>query len=108
MYEFWITKYFSKQLKKALKKDKSLLEELKKTLKNFVTKGAISIASNIYKIRLRKKGQGKSGGYRMYVLIVELDKIITPICIYSKSDKESITQEELALHLEMVRKELES
>ncbi len=107
MYEFWITRYFKKQLKKPFKKDKSLLEELKKSLKNFNTKGAISIASNIYKIRLRKKGQGKSGGYRMYILVVELDKIITPIYIYSKSDKESITQEELVLHLEMVRKELE-
>ncbi|NIA01802.1 MAG: type II toxin-antitoxin system RelE/ParE family toxin [Nitrospirae bacterium] len=107
MYDFWITKYFKKQLKKASKKDKSLLEELRKSLKNFTTKGAISIASNIYKIRLRKKGQGKSGGYRIYILIVELGKIITPICIYSKSNKESITQEELALHLEMVRKEIE-
>lgn len=75
-------------------------------LNAFKKETAISIGSGVYKIRLKGQGKGKSGGYRLYIFIMEIEGILTPICIYSKNEKENLTYNELSWHLEKIEGEL--
>lgn len=108
MYKIAITHHFKKQLKYLIKKDRLLKESLKNALSVFDKKISISIGHSIYKIRLKGTNKGKSGGYRIYVFIIEINKILAPLCIFPKSEKEDITFKELIYHLESVKDELES
>ncbi|MFH1284748.1 MAG: type II toxin-antitoxin system RelE/ParE family toxin [Candidatus Peregrinibacteria bacterium] len=107
MYKIVITEHFKKQLKRLVKKNDSLKEQLKITLLNFDKRIAISIGMGIFKLRLKSITKGKSGGYRLYIFLLEFEKILTPICIYSKNKKENLTSAELAKHLEETKIELE-
>jgi len=106
MYRIILTKFFKKQLKRLLKKDPGLKNNLINTLLNFNREAAVSVGHEIYKTRLCGQNTGKSGGYRVYVFIVEINKILTPIAIYSKSEKENLVSEEMSGHLEKVKAEL--
>lgn len=106
MYEVLVSNYFAKQIKRLAKKNRKLKEALKIALFNFNKDQAISIGQGVYKLRLAYQGRGKSGGYRVYVYIVEIDKILTPIAIYAKSEKENLSLNEMSKHLEKVKSEL--
>lgn len=106
MYKIVITDYFKKQLKKLVKKDVRLKQNLKDELVTFNKQKAISIGSGIYKVRVARQNQGKSGGYRAYLFVIETEGILTPICIYPKNQKENLTFEELTLHLKKTEEEL--
>lgn len=88
-YKIKITDYFKKQLKRLVKKNQ-----------------AIPIGAGVYKMRLKGQNKGKSGGYRLYILIIETDGILVPIYIYAKNEKENLRYEELSLHLENTKSEL--
>lgn len=106
MYKIIITDYFKKQLKRLVKKNTSLKNLLKIALLNFKKELAVSIGHGVYKIRLRGEDAGKSGGYRMYVFILEIEKILVPIAIYSKSNKINLTLDELSDCLDRTKNEL--
>lgn len=108
MYRVILTRFFKKQLKRLLKKDPYLEGNLVNVLKNFNKELAVSIGHKIYKARVCGKNAGKSGGYRIYVFIIEIGRILSPIAIYSKSEKENFTLGEVATHLENVKNELAS
>lgn len=107
MYKIVISSYFKKQLKKLVKKNRKLKDVFKNALVNFDKKTSISVGMGVYKIRLQSPGKGKSGGYRLYIFILEIKKILTPVVIYTKSDQENLTINELVKHLDMVKFELE-
>jgi len=106
MYEVLVSNYFAKQIKKLIKKNLHLKEDLRSALFNFNREQAVSIGHGVYKFRISSKSKGKSGGYRVYVYIVEINKILTPIAIYSKNQKENLPLGEMSKHLEMVKNEL--
>jgi hypothetical protein len=106
MYKIVITDYFKKQLKRLVKKDTGLKDNLKKELLGFHKRSAISIGSGVYKIRIAGQGKGKSGGYRSYVFILEVAGILAPVCIYSKNIKENLNYEELTWHLTKTKEEI--
>lgn len=106
MYEVLISNYFAKQLKRLAKKNQKLKESLRVALFNFNKDLAASIGQGVYKLRLAGSEKGKSGGYRVYVYVIEINKILTPIAIYPKSEKENLTLEEMGEHLENVKDEL--
>jgi hypothetical protein len=107
MYKIVITDFFKKQLKKLTKKDKKLKNILKEELINFNKDTSIALGMNIYKIRIRSTTKGKSGAYRLYIFLLELNKILTPICIYSKNLKENVSKKELAKYIRRIKIELE-
>lgn len=106
MYEVLVSNYFAKQLKRLAKKNQKLKENLRVALFNFNKDLSVSIGQGIYKLRLACNDKGKSGGYRIYVYVVEIDKVLTPIAIYSKGEKENLTLDEMGEHLERVKDEL--
>lgn len=106
MYKIVITDHFKKQLKRLAKKNRSLKENVKESLSSFSKESGISIGMGVYKFRLKGQSTGKSGGYRVYIFIMEIEGILTPICIYPKNEKENLTYNELAMHLEQTKEEL--
>lgn len=106
MYEVLVSNYFAKQLKRLTKKHHQLKENLRSSLFSFNKDQAISIGHGVYKFRVSGDNKGKSGGYRVYVYVVEINKILTPIAIYSKNEKENLSLNEMSEHLAMVKTEL--
>lgn len=105
IYDYYITGHFKKQLKNLVKKDRTLKEKVIEELESFQKKRWIPLGKNIYKKRISKGNKGKSGGYRLLILIVELDKFIIPVCIYSKNEKENISPLEISTHLDQINLE---
>ena len=106
MYKYQISDYFKKHLRMLLKKDPQLKNVVFETLKNFSKEQAISLGNGVYKLRIKRSGSGKSGGYRLLLLVAEFAKQIAPIYIYSKADRATISMEEIIIHLERTKREL--
>lgn len=107
MYKIFISEYFKKELKVLGKKDLTLKTTLQNTLNQFHKEHVIAIGQSIYKVRLKKNGQGKSGGYRLYVLVLELNGILAPICIYAKNMSSLVSRKDLDRHVSVLLRELE-
>ena len=91
---------FEKQAKRLVKKYASLKKELLllvQQLKENPETG-ISLGRNCYKIRIAiaSKGKGKSGGARVITNFVIADSTVYLLSIYDKSEKENLTDKELA------------
>lgn len=106
MYRIVITDHFKKQLKKINKKDREIKQVVKMALRTFNKKVSASIGNGIFKLRIKGLQKGKSGGYRLYVFLIEIESLLAPICIYTKNETESITASELNNHLEEIMTEI--
>ena len=107
-YRVIITDYFSHQFKKLAKKDAKLIANLREALRNFSKHKAIFIGSKVYKIRIVGQGKGKSGGYRVYLLLLEINGVIAPVHIYSKNSTNTLTIKEITYSLQRTKEELVS
>ena len=108
MWEVVVLPHFKKVLKPLAKKHRDLLLTVLFELKNFDKNRAIKITEDVYKIRISPSSlpKGKSGGFRLYVLVMEIRKRLAPITIYYKSEKENLTLPELKDHLAIIMLEL--
>ncbi len=89
------TDTFEKQLKKHKKKYVSITSDLQMLLADLETEPKSSLGGAFYKYRLavKSKNTGKSGGFRVItfeVIISEAEKTATLITIFDKSEKENI------------------
>ena len=93
---FETSELFSKQLKKLAKKYKSIKKDLLEFMNEFdkIHQNAISIKTNIFKVRLKNsdKNKGKSAGYRVYYYL-KIDEKVFLLTIYDKSEIEMINEE---------------
>jgi hypothetical protein len=91
---------FEKQAKRLSKKYPSLKKELLKCILELKRNPIIgtSIGKNCYKLRIaiESKGKGKSGGARIITNFVISEKTVYLLTIYDKSEKENISDKELA------------
>jgi len=85
-----------KQLSKRFRNVKSDVTDLMKTLKNNPESG-VFIKQDIYKIRLKNSDtkSGKSGGYRVLYYYVNNKNEIIFFTIFSKTDIENISNDDL-------------
>ncbi len=98
-YEVVTGEGFKKQAKKLIKRYTSLKQEIRRLgqkLKENPTIGT-SIGRQCYKIRIaiESKGKGKSGGARIITHTIISQKTVYMLSIYDKSEKESISNEEI-------------
>lgn len=93
---------FLKEAKKLSKKYKSLKIDLQEAVKEINENNDLGIflGFNLYKKRVKNSSipTGKSGGFRIIIYQQIEDKIVL-ISIYSKTDKENLTDDELSLIL---------
>lgn len=108
MYKIYLTDHFKKQLKRLLKKNRSLKQAVRDALVYFNHEHAISIGGKIFKLRLKGQNIGKSSGYRLYVFVIQTGKILAPVCIYAKNEKTNLSIQELQQHLETIKVELKN
>ena len=108
MYQIFLAEHFNRQVKGFLKKDPELFGDLIVALKEFKKENDISLGASTYKIRIGSKGAGRgnSGAYRMIVLLIEVRSIITPLTLYAKSDRETISRQEIMHHAAIIKREL--
>lgn len=107
MYKIKICESFKKQMRKLCKKNRILFHEIRYALLSFHKEENICIGKGVYKVRLKGFNKGKSGGYRLYLLVVEVNNLLAPICIYSKNDKSNLTLNELSILVEKINRELD-
>lgn len=104
----FFSEHFKKQLKKLKKRYPHVKDDLLKVIDLFNPLNEISIGRSIYKIRIPSADmkKGKSRGFRSYIYFYVRKDLLLPLCIYSKSDTESITDSELKHHFDRTIEEL--
>ena len=89
---------FLKEAKQLGKKFKLLKADLQHAMDEIETKNdvGISLGYNLFKKRVRNSSipTGKSGGFRI-IIYQQLQNTTVLISIYSKTEKESVTDQEL-------------
>lgn len=89
---------FLREAKKLSKKFKLLKSDLRHAIEEIETKNnlGVSLGFNLFKKRVKNSSipTGKSGGFRIIIYQQIEDKIVL-ISIYSKTDKETIGDDEL-------------
>jgi len=93
------TRRFKKELKELAKKYKKIKIDYSNLLDSLEQNPTLGtpLGNNCYKVRVANSSvsTGKSGGFRVITLLkVEKEKIIL-LTIYSKSEKETISDDEL-------------
>jgi len=90
---------FQKNFKQLAKKHSSLKSDLLKLIDSLEINPSqgTPLGNNLFKIRLAitSTGKGKSGGARVITLVKVVNQEVFLITIYSKTDRESISKEEL-------------
>jgi mRNA-degrading endonuclease RelE of RelBE toxin-antitoxin system len=98
-YKIELTENFKKEAKKLIKKYASLrleIVEMGKELEKNPTLGT-HLGNDVYKIRfaIASKNKGKSGGARIISFVKIIDETVYLLSIYSKGEKDSITDKEI-------------
>lgn len=106
-YKIDVSARFEKEIKKLIKKFPSLKDEcsaLISTLKEFPGQG-IPIGNNCYKIWLAiaSNNKGKSGGAGVITYVYVEGETVFLLSIYSKSDKENISDKEITAILNSLK-----
>jgi mRNA-degrading endonuclease RelE of RelBE toxin-antitoxin system len=99
MIEILYTKRFKKDLKKLFKKNKHIKEDISLLIETLKTnpKSGTALGKSCYKIRVKDSSnkKGKSGGYRIITYLIEIDETLTLLTIYSKSERTTISDNEI-------------
>lgn len=98
-FKILLSDTFQKNFKQLAKKHSSLksdLFNLIESLESDPSQGTL-LGNNLFKIRLAitSTGKGKSGGARVITLVKVIHQEVFLITIYSKTDRESISKDEL-------------
>lgn len=95
------------QIKRLEKKYPSVRKDILIGMKSFDLMRSISIGKNVYKIRIASSDltKGKSGGFRAYLYLKIQNQILVPLCIYPKSEIESISKGKLAYFMQQAKQE---
>ena len=90
---------FLKEAKQLSKKFKLLKSDLKQAVDEIETKNDLGVYSgfNLFKKRVKNSSipTGKSGGFRV-IIYQQIENKIVLISIYSKTEKENLSDEELS------------
>ena len=106
-YNVEATGYFSRQLKRLVKKYPSVRKEmlpLVETLEENPQQGS-PLGKDCYKIRLAitSKGKGKSGGARVITHVYVFRKTVYLLSVYDKSEQANIPPSVIDLMIQQLR-----
>jgi len=92
----FFSEHFKKQLKRLKKKYPQVKRDLLKIIEEFNPKNEISIGRSIYKIRI------PSTDMHFYIR----KDLLLPLCIYAKSEMETLTENQLQHHFDQTIQEV--
>jgi len=105
-YKIIPTPEFIKNLKNLKKKYQNIKNDISEVINNLEENPTIGtqLGNNTFKIRIKNSNnnKGKSGGYRMITYFLNENNELFLITIYSKSEKETILDNELKRLVEEV------
>ena len=87
------TKWFSKWARKNDITDKYLKEAVQNIESEL---SADKLGANIYKVRISRKGSGKSGGFRT-ILVFKASERVVFLYGFAKNEQDNISKSELAM-----------
>jgi len=104
-YQFVFTDWFNRNLRALRKHNPTLREDLEAFLQSLDAKAhpIIPSSSGARKARMKAKGRGKRGGYRVIYYFAVGDEVWL-ITIYDKVKQEDLSPDETARVAELVRK----
>jgi mRNA-degrading endonuclease RelE of RelBE toxin-antitoxin system len=104
-YSIVLTDNFKREVKKLVKKYRSLKAELKNLGDQLAENPTLGtpLGNGVYKLRLAisSKGKGKSGGARIITFVKVTQEAVYLISIYDKSHLETLTKDHI---LELFKK----
>ena len=110
MHSIFFARHFKHQLKKLEKKFPHVRDDLLNILEasGNPLKNAVSLGKSIYKLRVGSTDmrKGKSGGFRVYIYFYIQKTLMVPLCMYTKSSTENMSDGELKYHFDQVNQEL--
>ena len=106
--KIFFTKFFKSQLKKLKKKFPKVKDDLLDELESIDLDKGVHVGRSVYKVRIASSDQqkGKSGGFRSYIYLYKKEDLLVPLCIYSKGQQETITDNELKYYFDRAIEEL--
>jgi len=98
-YEIVPTPEFVKEAKRLAKKFPKMPQDLE-ALQNILLenpKAGTPLGHDCYKLRLQNTSikKGKSGGFRIILFLIDKNKVIRLLAIYSKTERDTISDEEI-------------
>ena len=97
---------FRREIKKLSKKYPSIKSDFATLIESLEVNPmqGVSLGKNCYKIRMAitSKGKGKSGGARVITYIQVVQSTVYLLSIFDKSDKESISDDEIRVLLQSI------
>jgi len=87
-----VTKWFSKWSRKAGLTNSAILESLDDLEKGL---SIADLGKNLFKVRVKREGQGKSSGYRT-IVVFKKDRIAVFLYGFAKNERENISNKELS------------
>lgn len=87
----YATKWFHKWARKNKIPIEALLDGLERTKSKL---GSVDLGEGVFKVRIAKKGQGRSGGYRTIVVVKEANRSLY-LYGFEKSDVDNIDDKQL-------------
>ena len=97
------TKWFKKWARKKGLSSDLLIDAVERTKQNV---GVVDLGGGLYKIRIGREGQGRSGGFRT-ILAFKFAKRALFLYGFEKSDQDNIDKKELGLYKEYAKTFLE-
>ncbi len=104
--EILTTQDFDRDFRRLAKRHRSLPDDLRGFIDDLRKQKIVGVelSPSVFKYRMaiRSKGQGKSGGARIIsyeVLLKEIEKVVYLLAIYDKSDRENISNSEIKTRL---------
>lgn len=112
LYEIFLPEFFKKIVKDLKKKYPSVKDDLKTALRVLLSNPELGKSlqgfGDVKKLRVQNSdaARGKRGGHRLIYLVDHADKKIIPLLLYSKSQKQDVTERELKALLARLHREL--
>ena len=107
MPRIYVTDYFLKQVRR-MRKYRHLADDVTDVLESFTPDQGRSLGEGLFKARFRSRdvAKGKSGSFRILILLLKVSDVLTPVTLYFKGDIEDMGEQEIEYHLKMVYMEL--
>lgn len=106
-YNYKITQYFLEQIGDYKKRFPDIKKDIYFAMKKFDVRTSQFLGNKLYKVRVNSSNleKGKSGGFRLIILLFRNDNVLVPITLYFKGDKKDISRDEMKAHLLKVYRE---
>ncbi len=105
-YTWAMYKLMSKWFSKWVRKSKIDNESLLLAIKNIDSENSVDLGSGLYKVRVARLNQGKSGGYRT-LLVYKRERFALFVYGFTKNERKDLSAREMSIFKKQAKQILE-